>query len=116
MAVIARGNTVNFSFGFDDANGDAAEVDSATVTIVYPGLTTYQTRILTLTEDEADDLWKVTWSSSASRAGWVHYHAHAISGANELTEDGRFKVSANRASMQHEKLTTGAYDYDESVI
>lgn len=116
MAVIARGNTVFFSFAFEDVAGETAEVDTATLTLVYPGLETYQVETLNLTQDDSDDLWKVTWNSSKARAGWVDYHAHALSGDNELTEDGKFKISANRASMQHDKLQQTGNDYDESVI
>jgi hypothetical protein len=112
----ARGNTVNFAFSFLDSAGAVVEVDSATVTLVYPGLTTYQKETLTLVEDEDDDMWKVTWNSDLTRPAWVEFHAHAISGSTELTEDGRFKVSGNRASMQHDKLAQGNNDYDESVI
>lgn len=114
MSVIARGNSVYFAFEFLTQDCAVADVDSATLTLVYPGSTEYQKEVLALTEDEGDGFWKVTWDSGKSRPGWVDYHAHAISGSNQLTEDGRFKVSANKASMQHDVLPVSQpslYDY-----
>jgi hypothetical protein len=116
MPVITRGSTVFFALNFPDENGDVVSVDSATLTLVYPGLHEWQKETLTLVFDEDDDLWKITWDSAASRPAWVEYHAHAISDAIEYVRDGRIKVSGNRASMQHDKLTQGNNGYDETVM
>jgi hypothetical protein len=115
MSVIMRGNTVDFAFTFLDVNGDAAEADSATVTLTYPGLCDWQKEVLTLTLDEDDGMWKASWDSSKSRPAWVEYHAHAIASPNELIKEGRFKVRGNRSGMQHDRLPRGSGDYDGSV-
>lgn len=114
MSVIQRGNIVYFAFDFLDQNGDVADVDSATMTLVYPGLTEYQKEVLTLAQDEDDSMWKITWGSAKTRPAWVEYHAHAISSSDEFVRNGRFKVSGNMASMQHDKLPASQpsqYDY-----
>ena len=108
-----RGSTVSFSFTFRDAAGDVVDADSATLTLVYPGLKEWQKASVALTD--TDDVWTGTWDSAVTRPAWVEYHAHALDGSTEHAIDGRFKVSGNRAAMQHDKLAQGSGAYDETV-
>ncbi len=99
----ARGNTITFEFEFEDDEGNTANVTSATLQLTYPGQNDFVTEVLTLTEGD-NDVWAVTWDSSKSRAGWAEYHAHAIAGVFQYTEDGRFRLTGNRANMDHDAL------------
>lgn len=107
--VVTRGSTVTFSFTFYDANDELATVTSATLQLTYPGLDDFVTETLTLTEGE-DDAWAVEWDSSKSRPGWCEYHAHAMAQGIEdeaaLTEDGRIRLTGNRAGLDHDALPT----------
>lgn len=106
--VVVRGNTVYFSFTFYDADDGAADVDSATVQLEFAGRSGRTTKLITLTE--TGSAWTGEWDSTYAREGWVHYHAHCLSGsgAAQFAQDGRFKLTANRASYQHDVLPTDA--------
>lgn len=113
-SVVTRGNTVSLSFTFKDANGDAANVASASVQLVFPGRDNLQAENITLTENSG--AWEATWDSSVSRGGWIEFHAHAIASGNPSTsyvEDGRFKLIGNRAGLQHDVLPQGGNEAKE---
>lgn len=104
--VIQRGNTVFFSFVFLDQNRDVTAADSAEVELTFVGRDGWTTETVTL--ELTSGSWQAEWDSSKARAGWVRYHAHALSdtGGN-FASDGRFKVRANIASYQHDLLPAG---------
>lgn len=106
--ILTRGNTVNLAFTFLDENGAVASASTAEVELTYPGRCAPETETLTLTQD--GDEWKTTWDSTKSRGAWVMFHAHAKTSGETPTsyvEDGRFKISANMANYQHDKLPGG---------
>lgn len=112
--VIARGNTVAFSFVFYDSTGAIASPDSAKLYITFVGYDGYQNAAeITLTQ--SGDNWTGSWNSSAAKGGWVDFHGHAVAGDTVFTQDGRFKLSANRANLQHDRLSgaTTGNDYAE---
>lgn len=103
--IVWRGNTVTLSFTFYDENDDIAICTSATVTLVYTGGTgDFETETLDLVN--ADNVWSVSWDSTAAKAGWAEYHAHAVASGISYAEDSRFRVRANRASYDHDTLPT----------
>lgn len=106
--IVTRGNTVYFSFTFYDEDDGAADVDSATVQLEFAGRSGRTTKAITLTK--TGSAWTGNWDSTYARAGWVNYHAHALSGSGtaQYAQDGRFKLTANRASFQHDVLPTDA--------
>ena len=107
--IITRGNTTAFAFVFKDADGVTVTLASATVQLVYPGKDADQTETLTLVD--TSDTWEVTWDSSKSRSGWIHFHAHGISSnATEYAEDGRFLLTGNEPSLQHDALPEDTND------
>lgn len=112
--IITRGGTVFFSFTFYDENGDVAEVDSAELQLTYPGAGCYETEKLTLSQ--TGDNWTAEWPSAHSRPGFVDWIAVAKSGVYTLTQDGRFRLFGNRASLDHDSLpggnTVSRYDYN----
>ncbi|MGI9386196.1 MAG: hypothetical protein ACR2OX_02085 [Methyloligellaceae bacterium] len=115
-AILTRSNTVALSFTFKDENGDAANVASASVQLVYLGREALQTQKLTLSENSG--AWEVDWDSSPVRGGWVEFHAHAVSPGSPVTsyaEDGRFKLTSNRANLQHDELPEDANDLKDTV-
>ena len=104
--IVQRGNTVFLAFTFIDEDDETTAVDSAEVELTYPGRDGFATETLTLTLSTG--AWRTTWDSTKARAGWVHWHAHGISAQNgDFAQDGRFKLTANRASYQHDVLPTG---------
>ena len=112
-AVIVRGNIVNFSFTFYDSSGDLASPDSAELQLTYVDHDGYRNKKVTLTE--VSGAWTGTWDSKTCRGGWVHFHAHAIDGTDVLVQDGRFKLSANKANLQHDVLT-GVTSGDDYIV
>lgn len=115
-AIRSRANTFKLAFAFLDENGDPASVASATCQLVWEGLDDYGTIALALLENAEDQTWDAAWDSSVARPGWVDYHAHAIgSSGDSYTEDGRWKIAGNKASLQHDKLPKTASNYDNTV-
>lgn len=112
--VITRGNTVYFSFTFYDENDDEALVDSATLTLTYPGRDHVVTETVNLV-DGPGETWTYAWDCTKSRTGWVEYHAHALDQSYQLAEDGRFRLRANRANYDHDELPerTTSTDYSD---
>lgn len=103
--VIWRGNTANFTFTFYDENGDVATCTSAELQLTYIGGSgDFETETLTLTS--SGDNWVTTWDSTKAKAGWVEYHAHGYATATDYAQDGRFRLTANRASYDHDELPT----------
>ena len=114
-SILTRANTVALSFTFKDANGDAANVASASVQLVYPGREALQTENVPLSETAG--AWQAEWDSSKARGGWVEFHAHAVSSGTPVTsyaEDGRFKLTSNRANLQHDPLPEDANDLEDT--
>lgn len=111
--VIARGNTVSFSFVFYDSTGAIASPASAVLYITFVGYDGYENApVITLTQ--SGNNWIGSWNSAAAKGGWVFFHAHATAGDDtEYVQDGRFKLSANKANYQHDRLTgvTTGSDY-----
>lgn len=101
--IVTRGNTTFFTFTFYDENGDVAIVASAQLQLTYPGGDNFATEELDLTSSGTD--WTGQWASAKSRPGWVEYHAHAYdAGGIEYSQDGRFRLSGNRANLDHDPL------------
>ncbi|MDA7948082.1 MAG: hypothetical protein MPJ78_11480 [Hyphomicrobiaceae bacterium] len=114
-SILTRANTVALSFTFKDANGDAANVASASVQLVYSGREALQTEQITL--GETAGAWETNWDSSRARGGWVEFHAHAVSSGTPVTryaEDGRFKLTSNRANLQHDELPPDTNDLKDT--
>lgn len=114
-SILTRGNTVALSFTFKDANGDAANVASASVQLVYRGREAPQTENITLSESAG--AWEADWDSSRARGSWVEFHAHAVSSgspATDYAEDGRFRLTSNRANLQHDELPRDANDLKDT--
>ena len=114
-SILTRANTVALSFTFKDANGDAANVASASVQLVYRRREALQTENLTLSENAG--AWEADWDSSNARGGWVEFHAHAVSSGSPVTsfaEDGRFKLRSNRANLQHDELPRDGNDLKDT--
>jgi hypothetical protein len=106
VKIVNRGNTAFFTFTFYDENGDVAVCQSAELQLTYMGRTDYVTEKVTLSS--SDNNWLGQWVSANAKAGWVQYHAHAYSSGTEFAEDGRFRVTGNRASLDHDPLPYGA--------
>ncbi len=105
--VVTRGDTTYFSFVFYDENDNVAVIDTAVLQITYPGNNDYVTELLDLVGD--NDTWMVNWNSANSRPGWVEYHAHAYTADSiEYDQDGRFRLTGNRANLDHELMPTSA--------
>jgi hypothetical protein len=104
-SIVERGNTVYFAFTFYDENGDAANVDSAEMQITYPAGWGYETETVPLAQ--SGDEWTATWLSSRARPGWIEWHAHAQAAQYHLVHDGRFRLSGNKAGLDHDRLPAG---------
>ncbi len=114
-SILTRANTVALSFTFRDANGDEANVASASVQLVYRGRAALQTETIPLAENAG--AWEADWDSSRARGGWVEFHAHALSSGSPVTryaEDGRFKLTSNRANLEHAELPQDTNDLKDT--
>ncbi len=100
--VVTRGNTTFFTFPFYDEDDVLAILSSATVTLTYPGAIDFETETITLTN--SDNTWVGEWDSSKSRPGWVEYHAHGLASGVSYDQDGRFRLTGNRANLDHDAL------------
>jgi hypothetical protein len=114
LRVVTRGNTVFLSFTFYDEDGAVAVCTSAEVQLTYPGNRAFETETITLTN--ASNVWSGSWDSSHARAGWVEYHAHAVAAAGEYAQDGRFRLTANRANLDHDTLQPSGTLSDYGLI
>jgi hypothetical protein len=113
--VLTRGNTAFFSFTFYDEDGDIAIVASADVQVTYPGADDFVTETIALSS--AGTAWAGEWDTSKSRAGWVEFHAHGYAaGGVNYGDDGRFRVSGNRANLDHDALPTNATPSSSAMV
>jgi hypothetical protein len=110
--IVTRGSKVYFSFTFYDENGDEAVVTSADLQLTYAGDSAYETETIALIVSDGE--WHGEWDSTAARPGWVEYHAHAVAGGGSahFATDGRFKLTGNRAGMDHDRLPNGRASSD----
>jgi len=110
--MITRGNTVYFDFVFyDEEDAIVTDVTTAAVQLTYPGFRSWETETVSLTES-SPDVWSGQWDSTKARAGWVEYHAHAHNGVGNFADDGRFRLPANRANLDHDRLPSGGTQSD----
>lgn len=112
--IATRGNTVFLSFTFYDENGALAVCTSAALQLTYPGNVGFETETITLTN--AANVWSGSWDSTKARAGWAEYHAHAIAGSSEFAQDGRFRLTANRASLDHDRIPASGKVSDYELL
>lgn len=112
--IVTRGNTTFFSFTFYDEDEAVAVLTSAELQLTYPGKNAFETETITLTN--ASNVWSGQWVSTAARAGWVEYHAHGVNSAGEYAQDGRFRVNANRANLDHDTLAPSGTLSDYGLI
>ena len=113
--IVTRGDTTFFTFVFYDEDDNVAVVTSAKLQLTYPGVSDFVTEVLDLVGD--DDTWSVSWRSASSRPGWVEFHAHAYAADDvEYDQDGRFRLTGNRANLDHEIMpTTGTASQDAMI-
>jgi len=105
--IVTRGNTVFFTFTFYDEDGAVAIVASADVQLTYPGGTDFVTETLAL--QSSGNTWIGEWDSSKARPGWLEYHAHGYAaGGISYGDDGRLRLTGNRANLDHDALPTSA--------
>ncbi len=102
--VITRGTTVFLNLTFYDEKSDVAIVSSAQVQFTYMGNVDFETVTVDMTPAGIGG-WKTEWDSSKARPGWIDYHAHAYaSGGVEYAQDGRFRITGSRASLDHDPM------------
>lgn len=112
--IVQRGNTAFFTFTFYDEDGEVAIVSSAELQLTYPGARDYETETVALSSSGTD--WVGEWDTTKCRPGFVDYHAHAYAaGGIDYAQDGRFRVTANRASLDHDALPTSSTPSSSAV-
>jgi hypothetical protein len=111
LRTITRGNSVFLAFTFYDEDDGIASVTSAEVQLTYMGRSDFVTETITLSH--SGDEWKATWDSTAARPGWVDYHGHALANDSVYTQDGRFRLTGNRANLDHDTLPQSGASSDD---
>jgi hypothetical protein len=112
--IVTRGNTAFFTFTFYDENDDVAIVVSAEVQLTYPGDVDFVTETIALQASGTD--WIGEWDTTKSRPGWVEAHPHAYASGVAYAQDLRFRVSGNRANLDHDALPASGTPSGDAMI
>ncbi len=114
MRIFFRHNLVILTTTFYDLDGEVADVDTATLLLMYPAAGTSLTgtpsqwpfngddltkATIEMTEDADTHEWSGTWDSLVSQPGIVYWHAYT-SDTGTASQDGNFKLRGNYANLQ----------------
>lgn len=92
---VIRGNKVTFKTSFLDADNNALNPTTPTLTVYYKSNNEYITVTSNLTLTDA--LWVGSWDSSNADVGIVEWHISGGAGT-AVAEDGDFRILANKAN------------------
>lgn len=94
---VVRGNQVNFTTRFYDANNTVLNPSDPTLTLYYKSNGSYITVTANLIYNSNSNFWASSWDSANADAGIVMWHISGGPGV-PAAEDGEFRVLSNRAN------------------
>lgn len=97
LETIIRGNVVEFTVTFLDANGDVVEPASAEMKVNFLNSENARETVSVDMEEASDGTWSTEWDSSDALPSRVFWSALSTSPAS--AKDGAFELAANRANL-----------------
>ena len=93
VKTVIRGNSIQFTATFRDANNDIVTPSVPTLTLHYKSNNAYINSTANMVSG-ASNTWSATWDSSNADVGIVQWHITGGSGVS-IAEDGEFRIMGN---------------------